>query len=109
MLKDTLKKYEIIVGYNEYGILLDKEVDIPIIIIDNEENKFHKFAIEYNGDYFHKYRQSGDILKENRLTNNGWNLYYIEHPDNTDYTNIEEQVKRVIECIFRKIYKNEQI
>lgn len=94
---------EFIVGYNEYGILLDKEVDIPIVVIDNLKNEYYKFAIEYNGEYFHKSKRNNDKVKNEKLKHNKWQIYYLEHTDNMDNSKIEKQVKDIIDDIFQQI------
>jgi hypothetical protein len=37
-----VKDFEFVIGLDEWRILKDKEVDIPIILIDNKRSKFYK-------------------------------------------------------------------
>jgi hypothetical protein len=67
-----IKKYEIIVGLNSKNIISPKEVDIPIIIVD--ENTIYKIAIEVNGSHAHK---SDDFEKIAMLNSRGWKYYSI--------------------------------
>lgn len=73
-LTQLLPKCDVIVGLNNLSILSDisKEIDIPIIIINN--NNIFKFAIEFQGSYWHKIK---DINKINNIIYKGFTYYEI--------------------------------
>lgn len=45
--------YDYIIGFTNWSILNSKETDIPIVIINNNNNKLFKFAIEYDNSKYH--------------------------------------------------------
>lgn len=97
--KRNLNQLEVVIGYNEYGILHDLEVDIPIIIIDNNKNTYYKYSIEYNGEKWHD--EERDNVKSFRLIQNGWNHFII--PDDTQINNTEiKYIKPIVNQIIIK-------
>lgn len=89
---------EIIVGINNKSILDNgKEIDIPIIIINND--KIYKFAIEYNGDFWHE-NENRENIKLEMINKKGYHLFYIapktQATDKQIKKYIEEQVDNVI-------------
>lgn len=99
---------EIVVGINNKSILDNgKEIDIPIIILSN--NKIYKFAIEYNGDFWHKNDEKDDIKLE-MINQKGYHLFYIAPKHNATEKQVKEyidyqvdhviipEIKKQIEC-----------
>lgn len=75
ILYDVLSQdYEIVIGKNTINILKQYENDIPIIIIKN--NVIYKFAIEFDGDYWH-INNKNDEIKDKLLYNKGYKLFRI--------------------------------
>lgn len=90
---------EIIIGFNEWGILKDKEIDIPIIIIDQKNYNYKKYSIEYSGKHWHIDREGEDKEKESRLKTNGWKHFIIwDSPTNSK---VESDVIKVAEEIIK--------
>lgn len=92
--------FDIIVGLNTRNIIPPDEIDIPIIIVNRNNNKVYKFAVEYNGITFH-----GDSERENKkkniLAQQNWNyipLIEMQNPKmQREFALIEEQLEDV--CI----------
>jgi hypothetical protein len=61
---------DIIVGIHNMDIISPYEIDIPVIIIYNGFT--YKYAIEYNGDLWHKNRQCQDGIKAAMMINAGY-------------------------------------
>jgi predicted transcriptional regulator len=89
--KLNINNLEFIVGFNEWGILQDKEIDIPIIII--KDNQFIKISIEYSGNNWHETTIESDQEKQNRLLENNWIHFTIQEVDNesTNITILEDK------------------
>jgi hypothetical protein len=81
---------EIITGYNEYSIIHNLEIDIPIIIF--YQNHIIKVAIEYDGEIWHDDRKA-DLEKEISLKEKGWHLIRIKEVagDSPNLTLVEER------------------
>lgn len=96
-----IDEVEVVIGYNNWFILNNKEVDIPIIVIDKKIEKIYKYAIEYQGEHVHSSdeRKKSDIAKKDRLENSDW-IYFALW--DSPYFNIIEN--RVIEIIKEIIY-----
>lgn len=99
-LETLSKKYpsiEVVTGYNEYAILHNLEVDIPIIIFNNDH--VYKIAIEYDGEIFHS--EESDKEKDDLLKEKGWLLIRIKElkADSTNFKLIEDNAKKVINKI----------
>ena len=103
------RNLELIIGSNEWGILKDKEVDIPIIIIDNENNIFYKYSVELNGDYWHKDVKSieDDEEKMYRLKASGWKHFIILNKGSASYTPIENKVQEISSAIIMDIEESQ--
>lgn len=90
--------YEVIVGINNRNIIAPKEVDIPVIIINAENNHFYKFAIEFNGDTYHKDEEK-DLIKKKQLEDKNWIFYSIWQYGSTktqrEKGEIEAQIKDI--------------
>lgn len=95
------KRYEAIIGVSNTGILGSLEIDIPVIIYNIEERQIWRFAIEYNGDYFHseKRDKSKRILAENK----GW--YYLEiiEQSSAGYSNKPQLLDPYVHELCKKI------
>jgi hypothetical protein len=106
LITDKNDHIEIITSLNEWSILKDKEVDIPVIIIDNSTNTYKKYSIEFQGSYHHsvdKMKQS-DQEKESRLTNQGWKHFLLDYDES--YSKINEGIDTIINEIKKDfIYK----
>lgn len=100
----VLPNSEIIVGLNNTSILEDgKEIDIPIIIIHN--SNIYKYAVEYNGDYWHK-DTIRDDKKAELISNKGYKLFYISPKHNATQKQVQEFINEEVEKIGEYI-KNE--
>ena len=75
-----IKQYWIIIGISTYSILLEQEVDIPVIIQNRVTNQMYKFAVEVDGDTWHKQERNSarDREKEERLLKIEWKLIRID-------------------------------
>jgi hypothetical protein len=89
------ERYEVIVGINNRIIIPPREIDIPVIVIDSQEDKIYKFAIEMNGDFAHIDNKK-DLDKMDTLTMKGWKCYSIWQLNSTSkqkkYGTIKQQV-----------------
>jgi predicted transcriptional regulator YheO len=96
LITDNNDHIEIITSLNEWSILKDKEVDIPVIIIDNLNNTYKKYSIEFQGSYHHstdKIKLS-DQEKESRLINKGWKHFLLDYDES--YSKINEGIDTII-------------
>jgi hypothetical protein len=96
---------EWVVGLSNTGVLgHGKEIDIPIVVYNRSTQKIFRFAIEYNGDYYHDKQR--DIEKKSLCENIGWvYLPVIESVSNQLSNNsslIEKEARNLCEEI-RKI------
>ncbi|MCO0601165.1 hypothetical protein NGI46_28090 [Peribacillus butanolivorans] len=84
VIEEKLDHLEVVVGLNEWGILKDKEVDIPIVIINTKNNSFSKYSIEFHGIAWHdsNERKKSDNDKVNKLTKHGWKHFEIWYSEN---------------------------
>lgn len=99
-----LSNSEVIVGLNNKSILNDgKEIDIPIIIIEN--GQIYKFAVEYNGDFW--YEEDKDNYKSNLAYKKGYKLFYIQPKNNATNKQIKEQIEYDIDNIIIPAIKDE--
>jgi len=64
-----------------------------------ENRKIHRFAIEYNGVYYHSKKR--DLQKESKATQKGW--HYLEVNDLPRYSNSRELFDRKIHEICKTI------
>ena len=69
-------KYEVIIGINNRTIIQPKEIDVPIIIINLLNQRIERYAIEVNGDIYHKDKDKEQI-KIDLLKNKTWIYYAI--------------------------------
>ena len=91
-----VNRYEFIVGLSSYAIIPPKEIDIPIIIYEKETNTYYRYAIELDGDIWHKKIKEYDIEKNNVIMKTDWKLIRI-------WFESKEKSKEKIEAGFRKI------
>jgi hypothetical protein len=73
-LKNDLEKfsdYEVIIGFSNWTILGNLEVDIPIVCILKSDQSITKFALEIDGDRFH-IDESRWTRKERSIKQSGW-------------------------------------
>lgn len=97
---------EIVIGSNEWGILHNKEVDIPVIVII--DNNHYKYSIEYNNELWHDYRYKDDKSKKNELINKGWKHFIYYEPNNkTGHTErMEKRAQEIATEIIESIKTN---
>lgn len=88
------KDYEIVVGVSNRTIIAPYEIDIPLVIINKKTNKIIKYAVEYNGDVWHKDRKEMDKYKELKLNELGWKYFALEYHSNSG--DITERFKQAI-------------
>lgn len=91
---------EVIVGLNNISILnKGYEIDIPIIIIKN--GRLYKFAIEYNGSYWHRDKER-DLEKSIEIKDKGYSLFYFAADGNTPNQRID-QIDSQIDSFIKEI------
>jgi hypothetical protein len=95
------KKYEVIVGLNNIGILGTLEIDIPTIVYDVAKNQIHRFAIEYNAGYFHTNEE--DMNKKALAESKGW--HYLAILDKSKYSNNPDLLDPIVRETCEKIQK----
>jgi hypothetical protein len=116
MFKDFLESHgnmiqteglEIILGYDELGILGDKEVDIPIVIFKTVDQTAYKFSIELNGRYVHSSEKAmeRDRIKAIDLEAKGWKHFVIEYTDSN--RQLEQRVRTIIKEIFSVVFNRQ--
>jgi hypothetical protein len=98
-----LTNIEIVIGYNEYCVLGSMEIDIPIIII--KDDQLYKIALEYDGDIWHDDNKK-DKPKEIQLKEKNWFLIRIEESssDSGNLGLVEDKAKKVIKQILEHIH-----
>jgi transposase len=116
LMRDTIKYYlekqinqlkenniEIVVGFNDWGILEFKEVDIPIIVIKGD--KIRKYSVEVNGENWHEPLKESDQLKTNELINKGWNhfIFKDEPMRSNSFSATEDFAQDIVNKIFKDI------
>ena len=88
---------DIIVGLNNRTVLNGKEIDIPIVAIRG--NKVIKIAVEYDGYYWHKDKNSKvDPLKEK-----GYKLFIVCSKENATDKQINEDIEATIKEVITYI------
>ena len=88
---------DIIVGLNNRTVLNGKEIDIPIVVIRG--NKVIKIAVEYDGYYWHKNKDSKvDPLKEK-----GYKLFIVCSKENATDKQINEDIEATIKEVITYI------
>jgi hypothetical protein len=99
-IENNIRHFEVIIGFNNWGILFDSEVDIPIVIFNSFNGKYMKFSIEYSGKLWHEVREEVDSMKKERLLLKGWiHFDIIEYRNNTNediINNAKDTVNRII-------------
>jgi hypothetical protein len=78
-------RYEVIVGISNTGILGSLEIDIPIVVYDVKCKQVHRFALEYNGDYFHTAER--DENKRVIAESKGWHYLEVIETSSSRYSN----------------------
>ena len=78
-------KYEVVVGLSNIGILGSLEIDIPVMVYDIVNKRLFRFAIEYNGDYYHTEKR--DKNKISVAKRKGWRYLAIVEDTNHQYSN----------------------
>lgn len=100
VIRHNLEILELITGVNELNILHGKEVDMAFIIINTKLNKFFKFAIEFNGNYWHKDIER-DIEKSENLASKNWICYTIT--DDLSNMKIEDKIDDICNKIANNV------
>lgn len=98
---------EVIIGFNEWGILKDREVDIPIIIV-KDINKLYKYSIEYNGDMWHDDKKKLDTDKKKTLNSRGWKHFIFTEKSNQskNMNPLEEKAQQIADQIIKDVLNN---
>ena len=95
------KVFDIVVGVNNTGILLSREVDIPLMIHNRDKNILYKFAVEYNGEIFHENdKEKIEITRER-----GWIYIPILEQVNNRASNNPKIIEKLVRDICEKIKK----
>jgi hypothetical protein len=97
-------KYDVVVGVSNRGILGSLEIDIPIMVYDVGKNQVHRFAIEYNGDYFHT--DERDMNKKKLAESRGWHYLDVIENSNNPFSNNPDLLDPIIRGTCEKIKKN---
>lgn len=98
-LQLNFPKDDVIVGLNNTTVLDGKEIDIPIVVIRG--NKVIKIAVEYDGYYWHKNKNSKvDPLKEK-----GYKLFIVCSKENATDKQINEDIETTIKEVITYIEK----
>lgn len=92
------ESYEFIIGFTNWSILGDKEVDIPIVIINKNSDKIYKIAIEYDGVEFHE--ELINLEKKERLAKENWHYFNIYD----DGLNREQLIGKIEDIILEILY-----
>jgi len=79
------ERYDVIVGVSRTGILGSKEIDIPIMVYDISKNQVYRFAIEYNGDFYHT--DERDASKKALAESRGWHYLEVIENSSNQYSN----------------------
>jgi hypothetical protein len=79
------KRYEAVIGMSNTGILDSLEIDIPIVIFDVKEDQIYRFAVEYNGSYFHS--ATRDESKKELAERKGWHYLTVVEASNDRFSN----------------------
>ncbi len=95
------KKYEVIIGISNTGVLGSLEIDIPVIVYEVEEKRVYRFAIEYNGDYFHASER--DEKKKNAAKDKGWHYIPVVETSNGKYSNKLKLLDPIVQDLCKKI------
>jgi len=70
-------KYEFIVGLSSNAIIPPREVDIPVLIYKKDAGEYYKYAIELDGNAWHKNDNENGENKEPLIKNTEWKLIRI--------------------------------
>ena len=97
-LQLNFPKDDVIVGLNNTTVLEGKEIDIPIVVIRG--NKVIKIAVEYDGYYWHKNKDSNKI---NSLEDRGYKLFIVCSKENATNKQIDEDIETVIKEVITYI------
>ena len=95
------EKYEVVVGMCDTGILGSLEIDIPIMIYDVEEKQIHRFAVEYNGGYFHSTER--DENKKALAENKGWFYLEVIETSSAGYSNNSNLLDPIVHTLCQNI------
>lgn len=77
----NVTEYEFIVGLSSNAIIPPKEIDIPIMIYEKCSDKYYRYAIELDGNVWHKDKGNKDEEKNVSIENTCWKLIRIEFKD----------------------------
>ena len=68
---ETIQEYETIIGFANWTILDNSEVDIPIVCIRKSDQRVFRFALEVDGKPFHP-AETKWLEKMDRIQQAGW-------------------------------------
>jgi len=94
-------QYDVVVGVSNTGVLGALEIDIPVIVYDIKTQYTHRFAIEYNGNYFHS--KERDLDKKSKAEARGWHYLSIEENSSAGFSNNQEKLHPLIHQLCRQI------
>ncbi|MFI3213557.1 MAG: hypothetical protein R3Y24_09445 [Eubacteriales bacterium] len=97
--------YYSIIGINDKSIIAPFEIDIPVVVIEKRSEKIYKFAVEFNGTYWHKNDQE-DERKRQRLIDCGWQYIALNHNVAVLDSKYKEVFEDDIEYISNMIKRN---
>jgi len=105
-LPQIMPDKEIVVGLNNVSILNGgSEIDIPILILS--EGKIYKYAVEYNGGYWHNEdNRHKDIIKNKATKEKGYKMYIFEVFKNATENQTREEIDKQIESLCEDILRD---
>jgi len=89
-------KYEFIVGLSSNAIIPPREVDIPVLIYKKDTREYYKYAVELDGNAWHKNDNENGDNKEPLIEKTEWKMIRI-------WFKSAEKAKEKIEMGFRKM------
>lgn len=95
------KKYEVVIGANNTGILGSLEIDIPIMVYEVEKKQLYRFVIEYSGDYYHftVKDENKKLLAESK----GWHYLEVRQTSSDRYSNKRQLLNSVVHELCKSI------
>ena len=100
-LTSFLSDCHVIVGLNNRSILSGKEIDIPIVII--KDNNFYTYGVEFNGSYWHRDRIEKDKDKDEKAKSLGYKLFTITQEIGINESKLKDHIYEEVVCIGKEI------
>ena len=99
-----LEQYDVIIVINNRTIIYPYEVDIPIVVFEKNSSRNFRFAVEFNGAYWHEKGADRDNSKKKLLEHKGWVYIPVEFSnDASNNSNLFYQ--EASNSVYRKIKK----